>query len=144
MRLILTATDGSEGGGRAVKMAGALAAACGSRLVIITVEERATAEDKDLRKLACIEGGIGEARELVASNILIGAKEAAQHQGARAVETQQRWGDPAATILDAARELQADLIVVGRRGRGRLTGLVLGSVSQKLLCDSACAAMVVP
>lgn len=59
------------------------------------------------------------------------------------VERIAAWGDPAETILECAREA-VDLVVLGRRGRGRLAGLLLGSVSQKLVSLAPCAVMVVP
>jgi nucleotide-binding universal stress UspA family protein len=44
-----------------------------------------------------------------------------------------RTGDPAAEIVAGAREHKADPIVMGSRGLGRIGGLVLGSVSEKVL-----------
>ena len=41
-------------------------------------------------------------------------------------------GDPAENILSAAKKEKADVIVLGRRGMGRLAGLLIGSVSQKV------------
>ncbi|HEX6488282.1 MAG TPA: universal stress protein [Candidatus Dormibacteraeota bacterium] len=43
-----------------------------------------------------------------------------------------REGRPASVLMDAADSLQADLVVVGRRGRGSLVELMLGSVSHEL------------
>lgn len=40
--------------------------------------------------------------------------------------------DPADEILEAANTVDADLIVLGRRGLGGVASLVLGSVSQKV------------
>jgi nucleotide-binding universal stress UspA family protein len=42
-------------------------------------------------------------------------------------------GDPVKAILDIADGERADAIVVGHRGLGRLQGLLLGSVAQKLV-----------
>lgn len=52
-------------------------------------------------------------------------------------------GAPANAILEAAKEKQAELIVVGSRGHGDLKSLVLGSISHKLLQDAECPCLVV-
>jgi nucleotide-binding universal stress UspA family protein len=51
---------------------------------------------------------------------------------------------PARAILDIAEAEDADLIVVGTRGRGGLKGLLLGSVSQKVATHATCPVVVVP
>jgi nucleotide-binding universal stress UspA family protein len=43
-----------------------------------------------------------------------------------------------------SREFAADVIVVGKRGQGRLAGLLLGSVSQKLVMLADRPVVVVP
>jgi nucleotide-binding universal stress UspA family protein len=50
-----------------------------------------------------------------------------------AVVKEYRRGDPAAQILEAAKERTADLIVLGSRGLGQLGGLIIGSVSERVL-----------
>jgi len=52
--------------------------------------------------------------------------------------------DPAEAIIEAARREHADAIIVGRRGRGQLAGLLLGSVSQKVVSLAPCTVIVVP
>ncbi len=44
-----------------------------------------------------------------------------------------REGDPAGEIIKAAKEHKADLIVMGSRGLGQIGGLILGSVSERVL-----------
>ncbi len=51
-------------------------------------------------------------------------------------------GTPAAEIIRKAEEWQADLVVVGSRGRSGLGRLVLGSVSQKVVNEAGCSVRV--
>lgn len=52
-------------------------------------------------------------------------------------------GSPAQVILDSADNLSADLIVVGVRGRSRLSEVVLGSVSHRVLLHSSRPVLIV-
>lgn len=54
-----------------------------------------------------------------------------------------RDGDPKREIIDAARELDADLVVTGSRGIGGFKGLVLGSVSRGVSMAAPCSVLVV-
>jgi nucleotide-binding universal stress UspA family protein len=50
----------------------------------------------------------------------------------------------AAEILVTATRVDADLIVMGSRARGELTGLMLGSVSHEVAMGAACPVVIVP
>lgn len=51
--------------------------------------------------------------------------------------------NPAQLILDSANNLSADLIVIGARGRNRLSEVVLGSVSHRILLHSSRPTLIV-
>lgn len=57
------------------------------------------------------------------------------------VEAEIRYGPPATALLDASKE--ADLVIVGSRGRGGFTGLLLGSVSSQIVQHAPCPVLVV-
>jgi nucleotide-binding universal stress UspA family protein len=141
MQHILLATDGSESARRATVVAAELSRVTGSRLSILTVGGEITDE---VRQFASAEGSIADALEGLSNQILHQAKDMAGKAGAVAVDTRSGWGDPAQAIIEIARRERMDAIVVGRRGRGRLAGLLLGSVSQKLVSLAPCAVVVVP
>jgi len=52
------------------------------------------------------------------------------------------YGDAPSVLVDIARD--ADLLVVGSRGRGGFTGLLLGSVSQQCAQHAPCPVVIVP
>jgi nucleotide-binding universal stress UspA family protein len=60
-----------------------------------------------------------------------------EHDGV-ALTTQVLAGDAAATIVQVATDGAHDLIVIGAHGRSGLAGLILGSVTKRLLSCAPC------
>jgi nucleotide-binding universal stress UspA family protein len=56
--------------------------------------------------------------------------------------TMLREGRAAGEILQAAREIEADLIVLGCRGLGGVKRFLLGSVSQKVMLHAPCSVLI--
>ena len=144
MQRIFVATDGSPGANRAVGAAARLAKLARCKLVIVTVGGEVSGAE--LRKLANAGGDLSKRLASDADRTLSEARKRARRAGAPTVELQTAWGDPVPTIVDTVRRNKADLLVVGRhgRGRGRLSMLLLGSVSQQLASVAPCKVMVVP
>jgi nucleotide-binding universal stress UspA family protein len=79
-----------------------------------------------------------EAQDLIENEVdQLGELTAGIEVGCAAVE-----GAPAQLLLDAAGE--ADLLVVGSRGRGGFKALLLGSVSQQCAQHATCPVVIVP
>jgi nucleotide-binding universal stress UspA family protein len=139
---ILVATDGSPGASRAVIAAAELAKALDGDLLIVTLAEKISITE--INQLVQSERGIPEALDLLAARILAEAKELAANVGPLKVRTCSGSGEVAEGIIDLARREHTDIIVVGRRGRGQLAGLLLGSVSHKLVSLAPSLVLVVP
>lgn len=77
--------------------------------------------------------GINELRQLASE---------ATTQGLN-TEFTQTAGDPGRVICDVADSWQADLIVVGNRGRSGLSEFFLGSVSNYVMHHATCSVLVV-
>lgn len=138
---ILVAIDGSDSSKRALVFAAGLAARLQADLEIMTVKQHLV--DEELRRFSRIESAtIGEIVEQEAEAALAAAKAHAEELGVKTISTRAEDGDPATVLSDRAHD--ADAIVMGRRGRGRLAGLVLGSVSQKMAALSPAPVVIVP
>jgi len=142
MRHIMVATDGSDGASRAVDVAAELASALSGDLLIATVADALLGEEA--RQLARAEGSIGDALEALAAQTLRAAEARARHLGVSRIELRTGSGDVAQSLINIAAGSAVEMIVLGRRGRGQLAGLLLGSVSQKLVSLAPCAVGVVP
>jgi nucleotide-binding universal stress UspA family protein len=139
----MVATDGSSGANRAVDVAADLAKAIAGDLLIVTVAGNISGEEA--RQLARAErSSIGDALEAMTAQILRASEVRARDHGVSRIELRTSWGDVAQSLIEIAADSSVDMIVLGRRGRGQLAGLLLGSVSQKVVSLAPCPVIVVP
>jgi nucleotide-binding universal stress UspA family protein len=147
MERILTAVDGSAPSLKAVAFAADLAAKYGAELILLTVAREfspaLTAELAAYTRQEHIDTPLGELGSAHADSVPAGARLEAQTKGAPRISTRSFTGDPAEEIIALAKDLHPDLVVIGSRGHGRLAGLLLGSVAQKVLAHAACPVLVV-
>jgi len=134
---IIWATDGSAGADHALGYARDLARAYHAELVVVHGEEMSAArssigytrrvDEEDLE--AKIKRQVAELAE---SGIAVSVKVIGGHA-------------PAATLIaEVADDIGADLVVVGTRGHTPLVGLLVGSVTDRLLHILSCPVLAVP
>jgi nucleotide-binding universal stress UspA family protein len=139
---IVVAVDGSDHANAAIAIAADIATKYQSQLHLLHVPE------VQITAIAVGAGAVTipvnqEETAARAEVVVKAAIEAAQAAGCTNVVTDTLQGDPAEAILDKVEQLGADLLVSGRRGLGKLQGLLLGSVSQKLASHATCAVLTV-
>jgi nucleotide-binding universal stress UspA family protein len=127
MKTILIATDGSDPAGQALDVAIDLARETGAALAVLSVRPPRPAG----------RGGVGPAMLEIEEHdgpqhIAEAAAQHAREAGIVATPHSAQ-GDVVTCIADAATALGAELLVVGSRGHGSLSGAVLGSVSHALV-----------
>ena len=147
MKRILVADDGSENALKAVEIAAELAAKTGAELIALAVVDPNRARLADISALARSEkiddSQALEALVAASAQHLERCGEAAAKAGVDHFRKARRdASDVALEIIDCARAYDVDLIVVGTRGRSRLPGMLLGSVSQKLASHAPCAVLI--
>jgi nucleotide-binding universal stress UspA family protein len=147
MQRILVAVDGSVPSLNAVDFAADLASKYGAELILLTVVPHLSPElDPAVEEYARLEHVQVREAELsltMADSVLDNARRKARARGITRISAEPSFGDPAQAIIAVARDQQADLIVVGSRGHGRLAGLLLGSVAQKVISLAHCPVVVV-
>ena len=142
---IVCAVDGSEHAARAATAAAALAAKFGGKLTLLTVakELKMTEEVKRYIELEHLSGEPQYVLDEYTESVIDKAKEAAEAEGLRGVQTEVRSGNPARSIVEFAERKKADCIVLGRRGMGDIEGVFLGSVSFKVNSLANCTVITV-
>ncbi len=139
MGVIVVGVDGSEGAALALEFAMKEAALRGSQLRIVCAWEIPASV------LASVVAG-KEFYDEFKENAVKTAQKAAALVSERepTVEHEEivAEGQAGRILLESATD--AELIVVGRRGHGSFTGMLLGSISRQVVVHARCPVMVVP
>jgi hypothetical protein len=136
---ILAATDGSEYGNAAVDEAINYAKTFGGALKIVHVIN--VMADFHEQALAFVPSLVDELTNKV-KNDLNSIKNKAEQVGIN-TETFVREGEPYKAIVDLARELNSDVIVMGSHGRTGVQRLLMGSVTERVIGHTSSAVLVV-
>jgi nucleotide-binding universal stress UspA family protein len=95
--------------------------------------------------MADLDGAVGGPREFLIVHQEMAARAVAVLTAAGLeAEAIVRTGYPGREIVETARTMSADLVVLGSRGRGGVKGLLLGSVSRRVAATAPCSVLVVP
>jgi nucleotide-binding universal stress UspA family protein len=138
VKTIVVGVDGSKPAEAALELAAEEAFLRGARLVIVFAWDIPAAINSSAVYLSeTFEGLRADAESLVQAAV------------ARVTDLQPRVtcegksieGQPASVLLKEAE--QADMIVVGSRGRGGFSSLLLGSVSQQVVHHAPCPVVIV-
>lgn len=169
---IVVAFDGSPHSGKALELGAGLAHEGNAALGIIYVVDRMhTHVPEEMRRMAEVEHLIDPRPKMMvnfenapaammssmaqtssdtqdalyqyADFLVDQAKKNAQQAGAEEIETSIAQGDPAEQTVAFAEERDADLIICGSRGFGKLKSVLLGSVSHKISQLASCSCLTV-
>jgi nucleotide-binding universal stress UspA family protein len=145
MKRILIATDGSEGADRAIDYAAHQAKDTGAELLIVNVVGGYGLPDNMLKAFSRAPNAwLEEMLTSMSAETLTKERERARSIGVTKIQIESRTGDIVQTIINVAQEKGAEPIVVGKRGNGRIAGLLLGSISQKLASLAPVPVTIVP
>jgi nucleotide-binding universal stress UspA family protein len=144
-RHILIPTDGSELAERGVMNGLALAKSLGAKVSLIAVEEpfdwlsvSETQVERALGELA----KYAEQIKKHATSVLNRAANAAKQAGVSYDTIQVENKQPYQAIIAAAKDKGCDLIVMSSHGRSGLSGVLLGSVTNKVLSHTKIPVLV--
>lgn len=140
MKQIVVGVDGSECSQRALRWAHAEAREHGAELVVVTAWTPQPPSPASPGLMFVPDTDVQP--DELAGNVL-GDALASLSEGAdvSAVRREVIRGGAAKVLIDLSAD--ADLVVVGSRGHGAFSGMLLGSVSQHLVSHASCNVVVV-
>lgn len=137
---IIIALDDSDHAAWSVRAATRYALAMGAEVVLLHVINPAATLSADYANAYAYEGvRVGQRQK---ADALL-ERAAALVPATVHVEQLVREGDAAEEIVAAAREWEADLIVMGTRGLGRLATFLLGSTAEEVIRHAHCPVLTV-
>ena len=138
-RHILIATDGSKPAERGLAHGLTLAKPLKAKVsVIFVVEPFSEMTGRFLEAVATY----AELRKEQAANVLEGVAKTAKESGVTCETIQVEHGQPHQAIIAAAEDKGCDLIVMTTHGRSGLSGLLIGSVTSKVLAQAKIPVLV--
>ena len=157
LKMILLPVDGSEPSLRAVSFAAELAAELQASILLLHVLDRLPARQqlkdyltvlergpaKNEAEIESVRSALSKSGEDQGKEILADAEQLLREKGVKDVSTAIHDGDPATEPLRLAETGKYDMIIMGRRGLGRLKGLFMGSVSHKISNLADCPVVTV-
>jgi nucleotide-binding universal stress UspA family protein len=141
MKRILVGVDGSKESRDAASVAAEIAHATSSELSIAYAVATVPLPTAAPELVAHANEWVDTEKE--AAKIVLKEIAAAVAQPGLAIETIVQDGPPATALAELARTGDADLVVVGHRGRGAIARVLLGSVANRLVQISPTPVLVV-
>jgi nucleotide-binding universal stress UspA family protein len=139
MKSVVIATDGSAPANDAVQVGLELAGEQGAAVTFVHV----TPPDEVRTSRLGPARVVPHRQEIDASETALNEAAAAADAAGVACELERISGDTVETIVRLARAKNADLIVVGSRGRGAAASTLLGSVSQGVMTHAKRPVLIV-
>lgn len=140
---VLVGTDGSESSFRAVERAASIAADAGATLHLVSAFRPLPGRDRERAATELGDLAYRVNGSTPAEDALREAAERAAAAGAKKLEQHAIEGDPVDVLIDTARKVKADVLVIGNRGLNSLSGRLLGSVPQNVSHKARCDVLIV-
>lgn len=146
------ATDGSKEAQAVVTFAGALAWEPATRITVASIVEVQPPSELAIGHMAgkgfadwrrVLELSHSAARDQALRFVADAGAALRERHPAAIIDEVVGMGEPAAELLSLATSVQAQLILVGARGRTELGTVLLGSVSEALLPEAPCPVLIV-
>lgn len=143
-KIIVVPVDGSDQSKKALDFSVDLALHYPAELKLIYVTEPFVVEDVFSMSTIAMPVDMDDlSLEKYGKEVLDKAENIVRDLGVKNVSKKVLRGDPAKAIVAFSEEAQADMIVIGSRGLGNVSGIFLGSVSKKVGQEAHCTCITV-
>ena len=141
-KVIVVGVDGSDPSIQAARAASALARCQSAQLIVVTVVRPPEGWWGIVGSPPTAEA-LGDSLSDAQRDVLDRTLRSIDLSGVD-YKTREEIGEPSSQLIDVCRRVDADILVVGRRGAGLLRRMVVGSVANHVVHEAPCPVLVVP